>query len=956
MVPARVPVSTYRLQFHRRFGFRDAHAILPYLDALGVTDVYASPLLAARRGSAHGYDVTDPTRLNPDLGREEEFDAFVDALRERRMGLLLDIVPNHMAASGENRWWMDVLEHGEGSPFSGFFDVDWRSAKKALERKVLLPILGGPYGRVLESKELSLRLERGGFFIHYHGARLPIAPKTYARILACRLDALEENFGPEHPAFRELWDLIAAVEHLPGEVPAEPAAAAEWRQREESVKERLHALYTGRAEIRAHVDGNLRLFRGTRGDPGSFDLLDRLLSEQHYWLSFWRLANEEINYRRFFAVSDLVSLRVEDPRVFEASHAMVLRLVREGKATGLRVDHIDGLYDPAGYLARLRDALAPEGAEGRPPPPYLAVEKILAGDESLPAEWPVSGTTGYDFLNVVNGLFVSAGGARRLDGVYARFTGRKQDFDTVVYEKKKLIAESLFAGEMHSLGQHLGRLAERDRYARDLPRKELREALVEVTACFPVYRTYVRDFDIAARDARYIGKALRDARRRNTEASAPVFDFLRRVLLLEGAPVLSADRNEEWLRFLMRWQQFTGPIMAKGYEDTALYVHNRLVSLNEVGGEPAGAGTPVGAFHKRAADIPARWPHTMNATSTHDTKRGEDVRARINVLSEMSEEWEKRVARWSGWNEGKKRAWGGRRAPDRNEEFLLYQTLVGAWPPEGEDSSSLAERIQAYMLKAVREAKVHTRWIRPNPEHERAVREFVDAILDPGPGNRFLEDFLPFQRKVARYGAWNGLSQALVKIASPGVPDFYQGTELWDLRLVDPDNRGPVDFALRERMLRDLSERESAGLSPLLRELVSRPEDGRIKLFLTWKALRFRREKRDLFLSGAYLPVFVSGGRKEHVLAFARRKGEDWALAAAPRLLTRLLPPEAAPLGREVWGARGGLILPEGAPARWRNVLTGERAHASAEGDHRVLPLRDVFRDFPAAFLAPEPG
>jgi (1->4)-alpha-D-glucan 1-alpha-D-glucosylmutase len=956
MPSVRIPLTTYRLQFHNRFRFEHASALVPYLETLGVTDLYSSPLLQARKGSSHGYDVTDPTRLNPEMGTEGEFDALAGALRERGMGLLLDIVPNHMSASSENRWWMDVLENGAGSSFAPFFDIDWHSPKKALERKVLLPVLGAPFGRVLENRELVLRLEKGRFFVHYHGVKLPLALKSYGRILAHRLDVLEENFGPDHPSFREMWDLISDIDHLPEPAPADPARAGEPLRAEEEIRERLLQLHRDRAEIRAHIDENVTIFRGVKGDPGSFDLLDRLLAEQPFWLSFWRLANEEINYRRFFAISDLISVRVEDPKVFEASHALVLRLVREGKATGLRVDHIDGLYDPMGYLAQLRSRLAPERGKRPASPFYVVVEKILAEGEDLPAEWPVQGTTGYDFLNLANGVFVSAGGARALGETYARFLGERQVFATMVYEKKKMIMETLFAGEMHSLGQHLGRLAEQDRYGRDLPRKELRQALVEVTACFPVYRTYIRGFDISARDRRYLGKALKEATRRGTDASAPVFDFLRRVLLLEGPSLAAGEQRGEWLRFLMRWQQFTGPIMAKGYEDTALYVYNRLTSLNEVGGEPSGMGVPMSTFHKRSGGNAARWPHTMNATTTHDTKRSEDVRARINVLSELPEEWEKRLLLWSDWNRGKKRAVGGRPVPDPGEEILLYQTLLGAWPLDPGEMESFPERIRSYMVKAVREAKVHTRWIRPNPEHERAVRDFVTALLDDEGGGRFREDFLAFQVKVAHFGALNGLAQVLLKIASPGVPDFYQGAEMWDLRLVDPDNRGPVDFSLRARLLAELAIREEQGLLPLIEELVPAWKDGRIKLFLTYKALNFRKKWRDLFLSGEYLPLQTSGGNKDHVLAFARKREESWAVTAVPRLVTRLSPQGEFPLGQNAWGTRSGIFLPEGAPQRWRNVLTGEELHIPKGSSRKALSLHAVFRHFPVALLANVPN
>ena len=677
---------------------------------------------------------------------------------------------------------------------------------------------------------------------------------------------------------------------------------------------------------------------------------------QHYWLSYWRLANEEINFRRFFAISDLISLRVEDPRVFEASHELVLRLAAEGKVTGLRVDHIDGLYDPLGYLATLRDQIlgSPGAGPGAAPGFYILVEKILQEDESLPPEWPVFGTTGYGFLNAVNGVFVSARGVRELDGIYARFLGGKTDFEEVVYRAKKLVMETQFAGEMHALGQHLGGIAEQDRYGRDLPRKELRQAVIEVTACFPVYRTYIRSTDLSVRDRLTLGRALKEAQRRGEGPSAHVFDFLNRVLMLESPAYLSGEQREERMRFLRRWQQFTGPIMAKGWEDTAFYIHNRLISLNEVGGNPASAGVSLNAFHRRAVEMLARWPHSLNATSTHDTKRSEDVRSRINVLSELPKEWEKRLLLWSHWNEGRKKSLAGRLVPNRNEEFLLYQTLLGVWPLDDSEISSVNERVASYMVKAVREAKVSSHWIRPDREYEGAVCDFVASILEARDENRFLTDFLAFEKRIAHYGALNGLAQVLLKIASPGVPDFYQGTELWDFSLVDPDNRRPVDFARRDLLLNELliREREFPDALPLVQDLLSHWRDGRIKLFLTCKALNFRKQRRELFLAGSYLPLSVSRGKKEHIIAFAREHSGNWAIAAVPRLMTRLVTPDDFPVGQKTWGAQGALLLPEGSPDRWRNAFTGEAFYASVTNGKKSVPLSDVFRHFPVALLA----
>ena len=768
---------------------------------------------------------------------------------------------------------------------------------------------------------------------------------------------MKETYGADSPAFRELWDIISSVEHLPDGAAADPGAAAAGRTRDvEAIKEKLWRLFVGRPEIKSFLEENIRIFNGCKGSPESFEPMDRLLSEQHYWLSYWRLANEEINYRRFFAISDLISLRVEDSRVFDASHELVLRLVAEGKVGGLRVDHIDGLYDPLAYLATLRDRiLGSAGANPAAAPGfYILVEKILQEDESLPPEWPVFGSTGYDFLNAVNGVFVSASGARELDGIYARFLGEKADFEEVVYRAKKLVMGTLFAGEMHALGYHLWGIAEQDRYGRDLPRKELRQALIEVTACFPVYRTYVRSSDLSARDRLTFGKALKEAQRRGEGPSAPVFDFLSRVLMLESSAYLSAEQREERLRFLRRWQQFTGPIMAKGWEDTALYIHNRLVSLNEVGGNPASVGVPLNTFHRRAGETIARWPHSLNATSTHDTKRSEDVRARINVLSELPKEWEKHLLFWSRSNEGGKSSIGGRLVPDRNEEFLLYQTLLGIWPLDDSEASSVKERVASYMVKAVREAAVSSKWVHPDLDYEGAVCNFVASILEAREENLFLADFLAFQKRIAHYGALNSLAQVLLKIASPGVPDVYQGTELWDFSLVDPDNRRSVDFARRALLLNELlnGERGFPDSLPLVQELLSGWRDGRIKLFLTCKALNFRKQQRELFLAGSYLPLPVSGVKKEHVIAFAREYSGNWAIAAVPRLMTRLVTPEDFPVGQKTWGVQGGLLLPEGSPDRWSNAFTGEVVFASATHGKKLLSLSDVFRHFPVALLA----
>lgn len=891
MAERRVPVSTYRLQFHRDFGFAEARKLVPFLHDLGISDLYASPIFAARSGSAHGYDVVDPTRLNPELGAEDEFERLCAALQERGMGLLLDIVPNHMAASEENRWWRDVLRNGRASPYASFFDIDWEPARAELRGKVLLPILGEPYRGALESGAFRVERNEEEFCLRYHHRSLPLSP--------------------------------ASVERLRAEC----------------------------AETGVSMDEVLRELNGELGVPESFSRLDRLLSEQHYRLAFWRVAGEEINYRRFFDISDLVSLRMEDPDTFEKTHVLVFRLADAGRVTGLRIDHIDGLHDPEGYLTALQSRLT--GSE-REPHFFILTEKILGEDEELPASWPVAGTTGYDYLNILTRLFVDERGAAELERLYTAFTGTETPFGTVVYQQKKRVMRELFAGEVRTLAERLGFLAAADRHGRDLTRAELERALVEVTACLPVYRTYIRDFTVRDADMAYIKRATTEAVHRSPECT-PAVDFLKRVLLLEVGPSLPDEQQRERLRFVMRWQQFTGPIMAKGFEDTALYIYHRLVSLNEVGGKPDSTGLTVSAFHRLNKVRRERRPHGMNAGSTHDSKRSEDVRARINVLSEIPAAWAARVHRWREWNASQKRVLNGRPVPDANTELLIYQTLVGAWPLREADIPAFGERLRAYLEKAEREAKIHTSWLHPDPAYEEAVGAFVSAILEPGGDNRFLSDFLRFQQYIALDGAVNSLAQVLLKVTAPGFPDFYQGSEVWNLTLVDPDNRRPVDFAAHARLLAALRDQEKGGTLPLVREILAGWPDGRVKLYLTYKALHFRREHQSMFAQGEYLPVETAGRAREHVCAFMRRLDAKCSLTVVPRLTARLrhtgddLPENRFPLGEEVWGDTA-LVLPEAVPSRWRNVLTGELLSG------RKLRLADVLRYFPVGFLTGESG
>jgi (1->4)-alpha-D-glucan 1-alpha-D-glucosylmutase len=946
----RIPVAVYRLQFHPGMRFEDARGLVPYLKDLGVSDLYASPILQARRGSTHGYDVTDPSRLNPELGTEEEFDNLSRQLQAHGMGLLLDIVPNHMAASSENPWWMDMLEEGPGSAYAAYFDVDWHPPSRFLDNRILLPLLGTAYAQALENRQLTLAFEDGGFFVRYFDTKLPVAAKGYRQILEHRLDKLKQTLTPDSPAFQEFEGILSAIDRLPERASLLVEKAGERRLSLTAIKERLRNLYSSSEEVRRFVEQNVWVFNGKKGVPASFRFLDRLLSDQAYVISFWRNSNEGINYRRFFAITDLVGVRVEDPLTFDAIHSVILRLADRGLVTGLRIDHIDGLRDPAGYLRRLQERLAPGNGQAATAPFYVVVEKILAACEPLPREWPVYGTTGYDFLNYLNGIFVDGGRIEALDDIYTRFGGLQIPFDDLVYEKKKQVMENLLAVEMNTLGRRLSLLAEQDRYARELPRGDLARALLETIACLPVYRTYIRSFEVGKTEARYIENAIAQAQQRNPALNAACFEFLRQVLLLQPGPQLFAEQREARLAFVMRWQQFTGPLMAKGFEDSLLYVYNRLVSLNEVGGFPNSPGVSICTFHEFGQRRQKSSPHALNATTTHDTKRSEDVRARINVLSEIPEEWERHLFRWRRWNEDKKRKVNGTLVPTPNEEIMLYQTMLGAWPLRPEEMTNFRQRLQDYMVKATREAMVHTKWTVPNEKHEKAIVDFIASILKEDESREFLADFLGFQKKIAFYGALNGLGQVLVKIAFPGVPDFYQGSELWDLRLVDPDNRGPIDFTKRIQLLQELCGDRRAPAGPV-DELLARWDDGRIKMFVVCKALGFRMANPALFAHGDYIPVEAAGNKKENVFAFARRSRSAWTLIAVPRLSTKLVPVEQPPIGKEVW-ATNTISLPRNAPKDWTNVFTGEKLTSRRSEGKFQLYLRDVFKNFPIALLA----
>lgn len=936
------PAATYRLQFNRDFRFGRAAALVDYFEALGVSDVYASPVFKARPGSAHGYDVLDHSELNPELGGEEALRALSAALAGRGMGLVLDLVPNHMCiASAENRGWADLLENGPSSPFASFFDIDWSPPKEDLRDKVLLPLLGDQYGRVLENGEIRVGREAGSFVARYYEHLLPLAPKSWTVILEPVRARFEAERAADDPDRVELESILTAIAHLPARSERERARVQERQREKEVVKRRLGDLLERSAAAREAVDGSLEDLNGRRGDPRSFDRLEALLADQGYRLSHWRVATDEINYRRFFDVNDLAAVRVEDSAVFEALHALPLRLAREGVVTGFRIDHVDGLLDPADYLRRLPGDL------------YVVVEKILVGDERLRPDWTTAGTTGYDFLNAVGAVFVDPGSRAALAEAYSRFTGIEGRFSDHVYESKRLVMEVALSSELTVLARRLDRISEQHRYSRDFTLSSQQEALAEVIASFPVYRSYIAaDGQIDPEDRRNIRVAVRLARRRNPAMDASLFDFIGSVLLLEHPEGLDDAARAERLDFVMRFQQLTGPVMAKGLEDTASYRFHPLASLNEVGGEPEVRPRALERFHAMNTERRQAWPRAMIATSTHDTKRDEDVRARISVLSELPERWRDALERWREINRPHVTTVDEVEAPDANAQYLLYQTLVGAWPPglgAADPRGDFVERMQEYAQKASREAKVHTSWVSPNEAYEKALRDFVAAALDPRLDNPFAADFLRFLEVALRPGLLNAVAQVVLKAASPGAPDFYQGTELPEFRLVDPDNRRPVDFERRRRLLAELQEeagRDAAGLAQRLLAAT----DGRLKLWVTSRALALRRSRKALFEEGDYQPLAATGTREQEVVAFARRHGERTVIAAAGRFFTRLPDP---PTGEAAWGDTA-LRLPPGTGSVWRDALVGHEVTATGGAEPR-LPLADVFRHLPVALLEGRP-
>ena len=953
----RLPVSTYRLQFYKDFTFRDATAILPYLAKLGITHVYASPYLAARSGSTHGYDVIDHCRLNPELGTAADYDAFLAALKTNGLAHILDTVPNHVGVNtNDNTWWNDVLEHGPASRFAGYFDITWRSsARPELHDKVLIPTLGKPYGDALEAGELKLSFDAdaGRFWLNYFDRRFPITPGTYDVILCHRVTECGD-------AADELCSVGRAAAHLPHPWQADAASIEERHAESESIKARVATLAKSDA-ARRHIEGVLTELNGTPGNPASFDTLDRLLDRQCFRLADWHVAFDEINYRRFFDVNDLAALSMDKPEVFEATHGLILPKLARGEIAGLRIDHPDGLFDPAGYLLRLQrhyllaiaetlydgedwstvrkqvlerlDAFTGVGDGPDRWPLFVSVEKILAMDEPLIADWATHGTSGYDFLAMVNALFVDPAAEKTIDTLWRELTGDTQNYDGYAYANKKHMLDTTLASELHTLTHQLDRFAQRDRHSVDFTFRTLHAALREAIACFGVYRTYVTGANVTKTDRGHIDAAIDKAIKKAPRTPSIAFEFLRRVLTQQYADRQGADDRQRQQFFAGKFQQLTSPVTAKGIEDTTFYQFTRFLSLNEVGGEPATFGVSPERFQSFLADRQQHWPFALSGSSTHDTKRSEDVRARLNVLSDIPDDWASTVRGWFDVNASLRQSTAGGASPAPYEELLIYQTLLGAWPLDRTSEPDFDTRIHDYLLKAIREAKLRTRWGEPDEAHEAAVKSFTTALLDPTASPAFHKTFGPLVQKVTHFGLLNSLSQTLIKLVSPGVPDIYQGNELWDFSLVDPDNRRPVDYKRRRELLDGI---DGVPAATLARDL----SDGRAKLKVTAEALRLRRGHADLFARGEVRPITARGEKSGHVFGIQRTLGTQTLAAIIPlRPATLVGGPTGLPIG-DVWGDTA-LEMSPGRP--WRNVLTGQPVD--------VAKAASVFADFPVALL-----
>jgi len=925
----KIPVATYRLQFNHEFNFESASKILEYLKKLGISDIYASSILKSKKGSPHGYDLIDPAQVNPELGGEIGFIKLVDEARSKGLGWLQDVVANHMSYDSQNIYLMDLLENGEYSRYRDYFDIDWNHPQENLNAKALAPFLAEFYGTCLDEAQIQLIFFEGSFSFRYQALIFPMRIEDYPEILKSNIADIENRLGKGHGDFLEFLEIIGALERVNG--------LRDHQQRYKLIsdsKTALDRLCQKQAVIKENLDNIFKVINGQKNNPSSLDKLDKLLSKQNFRFSFWKVGNDELNYRRFFTINELISLKMQNEDVFNFISSTILRLVHEGKITGLRIDHLDGLYDPLHYLSRIKEKSGDT---------YIIVEKILALFEIFPEDMPIEGSTGYDYLNFLNGIFIEKKNEKKFDKIYSLFIENNLNYIHLLKDVKRVFIGEYMAGDIDNLARPLHKLLSRSRYGKDFTMYALKRGIVEMLAHFSVYRTYITAERINPRDETYIKEAAAGSKNDNPGLLHEL-EIIERVLLFNRGSYIPEEEKWQWNNFTRRFQQLSCSVMAKGLEDTFFYIYNRFISLNEVGGNPSIFGIDLKDFHEFNTRRQSFWPYTMNATSTHDTKIGEDVHCRLNVLSEIPREWGIVLTELSKINKVKKRAIN-KFAPDKNDEFRIYQVLVGAFPFFEEEADKFRERMKIYIVKAVREAKIHTDWLKPELLYEEACINFIDQILDPQKSPDFFNIFLPFQRKIAYYGIFNSLSQIILKMCSPGIADIYRGSELWDLNLVDPDNRNPVDFEKRSSYLSDIINKEQAGISPLITELFSSKEDGRIKLFLLYKLLKIKNTYLDIFQKGSYVPLRTGGKFKKHVVAFLREYNNLKTIVVAPRFFTSLIKEGGYPLGNELWQDTF-VFVPGCSSCLWRNVITEEEIQGYSK-----LTIGNIFKNFPGAVL-----
>jgi len=949
----RTPLSLYRLQFNKDFTFRQAQSIVPYLKELGISHCYASPLLCAREGSVHGYDIINHAELNPEIGSLEEFYDFVNTLHYHDMGLIIDIVPNHMGIGNENKWWMDVLENGQASRYASYFDIDWEPLKKELKGKVLVPVLGDHYGNILMSGQFKFNFdqETGKLSLNYWEHKFPINPSSYPIFLEHRLEVLESRLGSSNFDFFEYLSIINVFKKLPGINETSSEKIFERNREKDIASRRLADLCRKNQVISGFVQENLVDFQCKPNDPISCNRIHNLLEEQAYRLAYWRVSIDIINYRRFFDVNHLIGLKTENPLVFTSTHSLILDLIEQEKIDGLRIDHPDGLLEPTKYFKTLQaeagkrlgtnfDATEERLLGSKKLPIYVVAEKILAPFEKIPKDWAINGTVGYEYLNDLCNLLVDGKNSKKFTRIYQRFTESALNFNELVIECKKLIMKTSLTGELSTLSNLLNRISERYYSTRDYTLNSLRDALTEIIACFPVYRTYISEGTKGDKAVDYIKWAVGLAKKRTMHTDPSIFDFIEKVLLVELEENKESEEYAEILSFAMKFQQYTAPLMAKGLEDTSFYRYNKLIALNEVGGEPVHFGISINEFHNHNIKRLERTPHGMLCTSTHDTKRSEDVRARICVLSEIPDKWHEKINKWSALNQSKKIELDKVLAPDKNDEYLFYQSLLGIWPvipPDEAEKESLISRLQEYMLKAIREAKVHTSWVNINTEYESAITDYIRKVLTSPENHPFWKEFLPFHESVAKTGYLNSLFQCALKLTCPGVPDIYQGSEVFKFNLVDPDNRRPVDFEFLTQKLSKIARDE---LLPI--------ESGNIKLFLTSSLLNFRQKYQDIFRRGDYTPLETKGSKSRNLVAFSRKFDEDTFVVVVPRLVYNMVSDDIPlPIGEEVWKDTTIMLPQEYTGHKCLDILTNQEYLFT----ETLVKAGDILNSLPVAVL-----